>query len=155
MLIKNLVFISALSISVISSANAADINEWSCSAQSGLMGANTTKVRLEKQASGYAVYLTAQSGDVGEQWKISDQLVANGLDCKFSHSNLEPLYCTFDSNGWATVTAEKNQVSSVDQSSGEDKNTTYSSIILSGTSDVLKRFKSSTFKFRATSCSRK
>lgn len=155
MFIKNLVFITTFSISVISSANAAEINEWSCSAQSGLMGAYTTEVRLEKQSSGYAVYLTAQSSDVGEQWQISDQLVADGLDCKFSHSKSEPLYCISNSNGWTTVTAEKIQVSSVDQSSGEDKNTAYTSIILSGTSDVLKRFKSSVFKFGATSCSRR
>jgi hypothetical protein len=154
MFIKNLLFIS-LSLSAISSANAAEISAWECSAQSGMMGADTTKVRLEKHANGYAVYLTAKSGDVGEPWEVSDALVADGLDCKFSTSKLEPLYCLSTSNGWTTVTAQIVKVDSVDQTSGEDLTTSYTSVILSGTSDVLKVFKSSVLEFAATDCSRK
>lgn len=139
---------------IAASASASDVKSWTCSARTGLMGAATTRARLEKTANGYSLFLTDSSSDVGPQWRLNDELVATGLDCKFSKTHPEPLYCSSMSDGWITITAEKESIDSVDQDSGEDHRTTFTSIIISGTSKVLKVYDSAVAKFGATSCTR-
>jgi hypothetical protein len=137
------------------SINSSAPQSWSCSAKSGLMGGTTTMARLEKSEKGYSLFLTDSSGDTGPQWTIKDELIANDFNCKFSVQYNEPLYCISNSNGWATIVAENLNIDSVDQTTGVDKNTGYTSLIVSGTSNVLKNYKNSVLKFRSADCSRK
>lgn len=151
---KLIIAIIVAGSAAVASVDAAEVNSWSCSAQGGLFGMNRTTVRLEKDGNAYSVFLTASSGDVGPQWQLRDALISQRFTCVFSVNAQEPLHCVSRENGWATLTAANIQVTSVDEATGQDKVTQYTSIILSGTSEILTHYQSSVLKFGATTCSR-
>ena len=147
---KNLFLMFTLTISSQSFA----IQNWECLAKSGLMGSELTKVAIHKEQNGYAVYVTASSGDVGPQWQLDNEKVAEWVDCKVSQQN-NSLYCEYSQKGeWVSVRASEVQVNSIDQTSGVDEQTKFTEVILSGSLASLKNFKNSVLRFNASVCSK-
>ena len=154
----NTAFLIFLMTSLISQAawsKNVKVSSWSCTAETGLLGTSETAVKVTKDSKGYSIFLTDSAGDVGPDWALKNELVAEGVDCKFSSTLSAPLYCeSLNGADWISLSAANLRVASVDQESGKDRTANYTSITLSGTSTALKHYEHSILKFEATNCSR-